>query len=247
MQGVVYKELRQNCLYFLGGLLLPVIGIIITLLMIAGGHVSNMPTAEIFMFRFSAQLVGYMTLWLFSSTVFSDDESKKWSRFIASAPRGRERHIYGKYVFLFMTCGINFVSSVFCDSFLAWLLFAAMGREDAPNFMGIYLFMLFFQIFVFAFEMPFSARFGTKVGTWLRVVVFMLIALIFIVWLLFSPTAAGAYDRLSDWLISLTEEEISGGLTFFMAAFPFAAMAAFLVSYRISSGCWLKGVQNYEK
>lgn len=247
MQGVVYKELRANRLYFLGGLLLPVIGIIMTLLSIAGSDISKMQTSGIFVIRFALQLAGYMTLWLCSSTVFADDESKKWSSFIAAAPRGKERHMYGKYVFLFMTCGIYFVSSVFCDSFLGWVFYAAMGREDAPNFMSIYLFMMFFQMFVIAVEMPFNARFGTRVGTWVRIVVFLLIALAFIVWLLFSPSASDAYNSVSDWLISLTEDDISEGLMFFMSAFPIAAMAAFLVSYRISRSCWLKGVQNYEK
>ncbi len=250
MQGVVYKEFRQNRVFFIQGLLLPPAGIIMTLLMYAAIK-DNISAGEsdtfMMILRLIIQTVSFMMLWMGSSVIFSGDENKKWSAFIAAAPNGRVRHIYGKYVFYFMTLGAFFMSSMFCDSFFSWLIYCGTGKTDMLSFTNLYLLMIFLLMMMFAFETPFVARFGTKLGTGIRIAVLSALFLAFAIWMLFVPSADNVADYLSEYLMKFTEGELSGGVTFIISVFPIAAMGAYLLSYKISESCWLKGVENYDK
>ena len=250
MQGVVYKEFRQNRVFFIQGLLMPPAGILMTLLMYAAakedtaaGELSSL----MMILRAITMMCAFMLLWMGSSSIFSSDENKKWCAFIASAPSGTERHIYGKYVFHLMTLGAFYMSSVFCDSFISWLFYLSTGKADMPSFTNLYYLMIFLLMIMFAFETPFVARFGTKLGTGIRIAVLSALFLAFAIWMLFVPSADNIADYLSEYLMKFTEGELSGGVTFIISVFPCVAMGAYLLSYKISESCWLKGVENYDK
>ena len=122
MTGTVYKEIRQNFPLLLVALFAPLAGYALMVLFyfIMRGGISSVASEEgasyfemllpgensfLFIWKILGLLMFYYFAGSITTNLFSTDEKKKWSYFMASTPRGVKRQIYGKYVILVMLYG----------------------------------------------------------------------------------------------------------------------------------------------
>lgn len=266
MQGIIYKEIRQNMVLLLALLLAPAVGILFLIPFTwnylsnaaAGPHTKGiglaevfealLPGNEVFMMRGILIAILYFLLAIVTTSVFIGDERKHWGFFIASTPRGVKRQVYGKYVILFMGYALFMVSMIFCDSFLNWLTYCVTG-ETGISLTFIFILLFFVQLFLIGFELPFEFRFGSKIGSFVRMAFLLLMILAVLIWFLFGPTEVLEHlpETVSNFIDNLQSGKISDTLMLAIMAFPLIVLAEYIISYFISCKGFLKGVANYEK
>ena len=257
MQGTVYKELVQNRFFLLCGLFLPplvYLAVILMALIVNPGDAGFsrkqffsefLADGTLFPSKILILLIAYIGMRLLSSSVFSADESKCKCFLMASVPDGTARQIYGKYAILFMAYALFFVSALFSDSIWAYIVFCLTG-EIPPSMLGLFALMLFVQLFLRSIDIPFNVRYGTKNGKYVFMIVLVAAILAFVLFTLYSPASDDLSSILSDVILKLLNGELAEETTFCISAFPFVAIGAYYLSYRISCKLWLKGAANYE-
>jgi len=267
MTGTVYKEIRQNILLLLGALFAPLAGYALLLLFypvmrskvsggVSEGSISyfalQLPSENgyLFILKILGLLMIYYSIGSVTTNLFSADEKKKWSYFMAATPRGVKRQIYGKYVILVMVYGTFLVSQIFTEGFMNWLGWLDTGKL-LPNLTNVYVLMFFVQLLLRAIEIPFLARYGVKLGIVMRMAVLVTAVVLFMIWMLFAP---GAFDiikniseHLADFFMNFDAERMTEYMTFFVSLLPCIAIPAYILSYFISCKGYLKGVANYDK
>lgn len=261
MIGTVYKEIRQNKLLLLAALLLPLLGYCFLFLFyrvvrfdfpedITFFEMMKPENGILMGWKVLGLLMIYYALGGITVNLFSADEKKKWSYFIAATPRGIKRQIYGKYVILVMIYGLFLISQIFTEGFMNWLGWLDTGTL-LPNLTNVCIAMFFVQLLLRALEIPFLARFGVKMGTVVRLIMLVTVVLLISIWLLFSK---GALELLADWTANLAEfithldsKTMSETLSFLISLLPCIAIPAYILSYFLSCKGYLKGVQNYDK
>ena len=266
MHGIVYKEFRQNKALLLALLLTPAFGILFLIPFtwnylvnaLGGPHKEGIGFADVFgallpgkeMFMLRGILIGilYFVLAIATTSVFIGDQRKHWGYYIASTPRGVIRQVYGKYVILFMSYALFMVSMIFCDSFLNWLIYCVTG-ETGLSLTSIYILLFFIQLIQIGFELPFEFRFGSKIGSYVRLAFLLLLFLIGAIWILFGPTEVLNHlpETIFGFLENLQNGKVSENVTLGITAIPLFALAEYIISYFISCKGFLKGVANYEK
>ena len=257
MQGTVYKELVQNRFFLLCGLFLPpfvyIAVILMELIMKAGEdgfsweHFFSefLADGNVFPVKIMILLIAYICMRLLSSSAFSADEFRSKSFLMASVPDGTARQMYGKYAIVFMAYALFFVSAVFSDSFIACVVFCFTGKTP-PNMLDLFTLMLFVQIFLRSFDIPFNVRFGTRNGKYVRIIFFIAAALTLVMLMLYSTDFAHFYKTFVEIAQKLLNGELEEETTFCISAFPVTAIGAYYLSYRLSCKLWLKGAVNYE-
>ena len=267
MTGTVYKEIRQNFLILLIALFAPLAGYALMVLfyfMMRGG-ISKLMSEDgasycemlmpgensfLFIWKILGLLMIYYCAGSITTNLFSVDEKKKWSYFMAASPRGVKRQIYGKYVILVMLYGTFLVSQIFTEGFMNWIGWLDTG-ELLPNLTTVYILMFFVQLLLRALEIPFLARYGVKMGIVMRLTVLGAAVVVFMVWLLFAPGAFDAMqnitEHLADFIMEFDAERMTDYMTFFISLLPCIAIPAYILSYFISCKGYLKGVANYDK
>ncbi|MBR4200285.1 MAG: ABC-2 transporter permease [Oscillospiraceae bacterium] len=257
MQGTVYKELVQNRFFVLFGLFLPplvYIAVILLELIVRAGEAGLswkqffsefLADGTLFPNKILILLIAYIGMRLLSASVFSADESKCKCFLMASVPEGTARQMYGKYVILFMTYALFFVSAFFTDSVLSYIVFSLTG-EAPPSMLGLFALMLFLQLFLRSIDIPFMVSYGTKNGKYVFMIVLIAAMLAFAILILYSPSSENLIRIVADVILKLLNGELADETAFCISAFPIVSIAAYLVSYRISCKLWLKGAVNYE-
>ena len=256
MQGTVYKELVQNRFFLLCGVFLPpltfAVAVLMGLIMKVGAGFSwtdffsgFLADGSIFPVVLRVLPVAYFGMRLMTAGVFSQDESKRKSILMAAVPDGTTRQIYGKYVAVFMAYALFYVSASFTDSFFGWIVFRVTG-ETPPVLNTLLILMLFVQMFLRSFDLPFFVRFGTKYGKYVLILFAILAAIACMVTILHVPDFDKVIRAIWDWCSRLMNGELEEEALFIISAFPPVSIAAYVISYRISCRLWLKGVANYE-
>ena len=256
MLGTVYKELVQNRFFLLCGLFLPPLvyaaAVLMGLIMKAGAGFTWTDffsgfLADGVLFRIVpvVLLAAYFGMRLLAAGVFSQDESKRKSVMMAAVPDGTARQIYGKYVVMFMTYALFYVSGVFTDSFFCWIVFRVTG-ETTLHMNSLLFLMLFVQMFLRSVDVPFLVRFGSKYGKYVLILSYILILFAVLLTFMYVPAFENMIEGIRDWCIRLMNGELEEEAQFIVSAFPVAAIAAYVISYRVSCRLWLKGVANYE-
>lgn len=266
MTGTVYKEIRQNLPVLLIALFAPLAGYALMVLfylimrgdrgILTGNDVSYFEmllpgdNSFLFVWKLLGLLMIYYCAGSITTNLFSADEKKKWSYFMASTPRGVKRQIYGKYVILVMIYGTFLISQIFTEGFMNWLGWLDTGKV-LPSFTNVYILMFFVQLLLRALEIPFLARYGVKVGIVMRLTVLGTAVVAFMIWLLFAPSAfdiiKNISEHLADFIMNFNAERMTDYMTFFISLLPCIAIPAYILSYFISCKGYLKGVTNYDK
>ena len=257
MQGTVYKELVQNRFFVLFGLFLPplvYIAVILMELIVRAGEAGFswkqffsefLADGTLFPNKILILLIAYIGMRLLSASVFSADESKCKCFLMASVPEGTARQMYGKYVILFMTYALFFVSAFFTDSVLSYIVFSLTG-EAPPSMLGLFALMLFLQLFLRSIDIPFKVRYGTKNGKYVFIIVLIAAILAVVFFMLYSPASDDLISIVSNIILKLLNGELAEETTFCISVFPLLSIGAYYLSCRISCKLWLKGAVHYE-
>lgn len=189
-----------------------------------------------------AYLFVFIDLGGLQNNLYEGDENVYYSSFVISSPLGKEGQILSKY---YLTLIISFVGLAF--GMLNDLILSIMLGENHSG-MSIYMTLFFVQIFLRAIDTPFLIRYGQKYGKNIKLIMISAGAFLFIVYGLFGPLPKGGIqtiiENVANWFYGM--EDMSVAMMGVVAVFPYIAVAAFYISYKVSVKMYLKGVACYE-
>lgn len=242
MKGYLYKELRQNRLFLsLSVLLASAVAFLPVLIVMIDEK--TMAKEAFYEFSKSAHVLrpmimiaGLLVMLILESFTLRGDDKKIWSYFVASAPRGIKSYIFTKYAFVlammiiyFLLCsGFDYAFSFICEN-IAGIYMPPLAKS--------YLYILFIQIIISSFDIPFTVRLGDKKGSSVKILMLIIIILLLVALFIIFPV--GMSDTLS---------ELSKGSRINHTAFIllFVSAVFYMLSYYISCKLYMKGAtSNY--
>lgn len=252
VSGLWYKELRQNRLVLILAALAPIIltafpfGFIAVDAAAGGAGVDEIfetaadPLVRVLMF-----VTGFFIVCALMSEVFRGDDKKLWAYFIVSTPQGTKGYLYRKYGIVLMINLVYMVSGIFADELLATVDYFVTGTELTMSMSSFYLGGVFLLMFVIALDIPFTIRYGLRKGGMVKMTALLSIcaAAVFTFTLMPDDKKLAAVESI----VSLSSGKIYDLLMLLFGLFPYFAFAAFLLSYKISCGMFMKGVNDYDK
>lgn len=259
MRGLLYKELyllRKDFLFCFGY----VLAIVIILGITSGiafwfsdlGGFPN-PSVSVIMILIEMFIVIYFCLAMFRK-VIKTDTGREWGYYSVTIPGSEKKSVAVKYMVLFIAYFISFVLCKLAD------IFAGLITGEAIDLSAVILAIIFFQIFFSAIELPLGYRFGTDKGEGIKICLFLAIALIICIYLLFGNIewlmgengivkevmkAAEANQNVGDAIYNefkgMIERMQLWGIIV-SSCLPHAAVICYYISYRISCKVYKKGV-----
>ncbi|MDE5620961.1 MAG: ABC-2 transporter permease [Ruminococcus sp.] len=238
MGGLIYKDFivnRKSIFIALGSVLYCGIMIIIP-------NIIDSVEEDIGMFLSLYGLLMFFTIFLisgaFQGNMLKGDESKRWAYFITSTPM-MKKHIEAKYWFIMIIS----LSTVFITA-----IFDAVSIFFNAESLQVFIMISFYiQLLMRAVEIPFCVRFGTSMGGYYRLGIFVLLLLVIGIYLLFGDLSHfGSMDAFYEWVFKALNGSIRT-LQIFIAVTPFISTGMYYLSYKISCRLYLKGVENFEE
>lgn len=244
MKGYLYKELRQNRLFLILTAILAVCVIFLPIILIMisekviGREVFLIFAQSGIILRVLISVLGFIGAYAIQSFTLKGDDKKLWGYFVASNPKGIKGFIFTKYAFIFSLGLIYFSLCAGCDLILVFIT-RFIGGAIIPHMSGIYFEFFFFQILCCALDIPFTLRFGEKMGNNIKITILTVLAIISIIVIVFNPT--GLADKGADFLLN---GEIP---SFIKWICPVVSIIGYVISYLISCKLYIKGVDKYYK
>lgn len=252
--GLLYKELKQNRLVFIFAACTPILltafPFCFSVIGVITGETGVNEMFEMTTNIFIRALMCVCGLFIISglmSELFSGDDRKLWAYFVVSTPQGVKGFIYRKYVVTLMMNLIYMVSSIFAEHLLMTVNYFVTGKELTTSMQQFYLSGVFVLMAISALDIPFMVRYGSKKGSIVKMIVMLLI----------STAGVAAFsllpEEISERLVNALASFFNGGendmlvLTLILSFFPYITFAAYLLSYRITCGVFMKGVNEYDK
>ena len=241
MLGLIYKDLlvlKKEILLNLVVMILFAAGMdtMITLFAVDGSEQMTMFLEAI------AYLFVFIDLGGLQNNIYECDENVYYSSFVISSPLGKEGQVLSKY---YLTLIVSFVGLAF-GMINDMILSIMLGYNHSG--MSIYMTLFFIQIFLRAIDTPFLIRYGQKYGKNVKLIMISVAAFLFIVYGLFGPLPKGGIQTIieivANWFYGM--EDMSVFMTGVVAVFPYLAVTAFYISYKVSVKMHLKGVACYE-
>lgn len=252
VSGLFYKELRQNRLVLILAALAPIILTAFPFCFTAiGAAAGSVGVDEIFetaadpLVRMLMFVTGFFIVCALMSEAFHGDDKKLWAYFIVSTPQGTKGYLYRKYGIVLMINLIYMVSGIFADELLATVNYFVTGKELTVSISSFYLIGVFLSMFVIALDIPFTVRYGLKKGSMVKMTALLSICAAAVVTFTLLPDK----KKLAavELITSLFNGNVYDLLMLILSLFPYLAFAAFLFSYKISCGMFMKGVNDYDK
>ena len=243
MTGLIYKEWRQNRLYII---LTAVCGmaavfIPIPMIMLDGKGLSALAEEQGVIVRVIALLLGFLSAGALQNLALRGDDRKEWRIFIVSSPETAEGFLRIKYEMIFAMSVIAVSAIVFFDQLLGAAVLDAAGKA-LPDISGVYLALAYIQIALRAIDLPFIIRFGDKRGGMIKMITIVLLFIALTVVIMINPGNMAV--ELANWIESGFDGDI---VPLVIGIFPFAAIGAYFLSYRISCRIYMKGAEQYDK
>ena len=130
------------------------------------------------------------------------------------------------------------------DCCLATLRYFAVG-EEAPSLLGLYVAVFFLLLLLSALDIPFIVRYGAKKGSIIKLIYMLSQAILFtVIFAMVLPETIR--DRLIQKAIDLYHGQVSTGLLLAVGLYPWGALTAYCLSYKLSCKLFLKGVNRYD-
>jgi hypothetical protein len=247
MIGLIYKDLcvMKKSLIFNAGILLAVSVLFCLpwkwILSEWGGleeneiYVAVFLVLPLFVWFFAALLIGSV-----QENLFLHDENKCYSAFVSSTPLTGDGQVLSKYYEMVLLSSVLLVWGAVCDQIIC----VVNGLSGST--LGIRTVFFFAQLFLRAVETPFLVRYGSKEGKQVKLLVLVGAVFFVIVYLLFGPLPDSGmlFEAIGRWFFS--EAKLSGVLLGAAAILPYAVLALYYISYRISCGFYQKGVETYD-
>lgn len=246
MKGLLYKEFRQNAFYIALTAITPFLVFLFPMFVLsedfsvvnAAVKLANANNGrDLLIFA----VLGFAAVGELQSLVFCGDDTKKWAYFIISSPEGIKGFLYTKYMLVLGMSGIFLAGMWFVGGIYGTVLYLGADME-APSLAEFLVVFVYLQIFLRAIDIPFIVRYGLKQSGIIKLIAFVCMVLLFAVLIMANPEAIlFVADRLAD---GRDADRISGYL---FGLVPWAAIGAYVVSYKISCRLYRKGVMHYDK
>lgn len=252
-EGLLYKELKQNKRMLILTVFLPFLTTAFPFVVTAGEVIAGSKTvADMFelatygLMRGVMFVIGINVLSAIISETFKGDDKKHWAYFVASVPNGVNKFIYRKYTIVAFMNIIYLAAAIAADNLLSTVYWFVTGRETGFSMTLVYVAGVYIMLFIAAFDIPFTMRYGSSKGSWIKTIIMLLLC-----------TAA-----VSVFSFVLSEEMKQRVINIFMAVLdgkadnavmtaigisPYIAVGAFIGSYKISCNLFMKGVNGYAK
>ena len=242
MLGLIYKDLKINLFMFIMTFLCTTF--FNTMLVIAGTMGNTEGGTTVFLLlQIMSMFISYITLYCISSSIFNTDERKKWAYFVTSTPESVKGQVGSKYV-------LNLVYLLFFSTYTEILQSIVSDMAETENNMSIVIIIFtFVGIMSSAIEFPFIVRWGSSVGSYVKVAAMLIVCLAAGVYFLFGDLSAfGSIDSFYDKLLGfINDSDSSNKLIFGISLAAFLLLPIYYLSYRISCKAYLKGAETYAK
>lgn len=182
--------------------------------------------------------------------IFSTDESKRWSSFISSSPARESGQIYSKYMFGFLMLIASYIWSYFAEEFFDAVISVYYGFENKSVLsLNVSFAMVFMLLFLGAVEFPFYVRFGSKIGSSVKMGIFFGFLLLAAVYFLFGDLSVfGSLDSLWEFLSEVIKGYAFGDIAIFVLSLcTLGAFGLYILSYKLSCRLYMKGAENFEQ
>lgn len=192
--------------------------------------------------------VGYFLSQSLRSSLLKSEEMKKWANFTVATPKGVKGVVYTRYLFMFMVCGITFITTTVIDEIYV-TVGAWNGFENIMPKSLIFIALFYLELLSLSIELVFNSRFGSNYGGHVKFLMFVTVMLILFVIGLFAPLPFGEdfSDSVFDFITKLLQGDIPNWLLYVFSVIPLGSIGCYLLSYKISCKLYMKGVDSYEK
>lgn len=243
MTGLIYKEWRQNWMYII---LTAVCGVAagfipIPMILLDGKGLQSLSEEQGMIVRAVALLLGFLGTGALQNLAVRGDDRKAWSVFIASSPEGADGFLRIKYEMIFAMSVLTMSFCLLSEQLLGAVVFDVTGKA-LPSLSGVYMKLVFLQLLLRATDLPFIIRFGDKRGGMIKMITIVLLFIALTVVIMINP--GDMVVKLANWIESGFDGDI---VPFVISIFPFAAIGAYFLSYRISCRIYMKGAEQYDK
>ena len=234
MTGLVYKEWKQNRLFILSMILCGFAPLIALLLMRSEIH--DIGDAPI---RIGGLIAGFLAAGALQMLVLRGDDRKLWGYWITASADGYKGFLRVKYETIFAMI-VLFLFTLQCVD-RGYCAFAAdMGNTEVAEISGIAVLLCFVQILLRAIDIPFVYRFGSKKGSFVKLICLIVLVIIMLAFLILNIEHSDNIIESCKKVINVQNSSLllSVGLV--------VCLALYYLSYRITCRLYLKGVEQYD-
>ncbi|WP_303798229.1 ABC-2 transporter permease [Ruminococcus flavefaciens] len=234
MTGLVYKEWKQNRWFILSMILCGLAPLFVLLLM--RGEISNIGNAPI---RIGGLIAGFLVAGALQMLVLRGDDRKLWGYWITATPDGYKGFLRVKYEMIFGMI-VLFLFSLQCVDRGYCAVAADMGITEIDEVSGIAVPLCFVQILSRAIDIPFVYRFGSKKGSFIKLICMVILAILICAVLVLN---VDNMDRITEMVRKVFNENNS---SLILSLGLIVCLALYYLSYRITCRLYLKGVEQYD-
>ena len=233
MTGLVYKEWKQNR-WFILSMIFCGFAPLLVLLLLRG----EIPNADHTALRIGGLIAGFLASGTLQMMVLRGDDRKLWGYWITASADGYKGFLRVKYEMIFGMIVLFLFSLQFVD--MGYCAVAAdMGKTDAGSISDIAFLLGFVQILFRATDIPFTYRFGSKKGSFIKLICMVTLAIILGAVLIFSAEHI-------EHIIETARDLFSQNSSLILSVGLVVCLVLYYLSYRITCRLYLKGVEQYD-
>ena len=187
----------------------------------------------------------FLVVGMMSSGLVQTDERKKWGYYNAAVPNGIRFQVGSSYIIVF--CSIAIALGATCGAIYLIRTFSSIDIPSAGGMMTVFALIC---LLMRGIELPFFYAFGSKIGSLVKGLLFVVVILIALIYFMFADISwLGSRDDFMEnflkWLSGLDIKNlVTGG---FIGKLLLGAVPLYALSYYISTKVYLKGVDRLEK
>ena len=234
MTGLVYKEWKQNRWFILS--MIPCSFAPLLALLLLREQITSVDNIAL---RIGGLIAGFLAAGALQLLVLRGDDRKLWGYWITATADGYKGFLRVKYEMIFGMIVLFLFSLQFVD--MGYCAVAAdMGMTDAGSISDIALLLGFVQILVRATDIPFTYRFGSKKGGFIKLICTVTLAILLCVVLILN---VDNMDKIMDMGKTIFIEHTS---SLILSLGLVVCLGLYYLSYRITCKLYLKGVEQYD-
>ena len=234
MTGLVYKEWKQNRWFILS--MIPCSFAPLLALLLLREQITSVDNIAL---RIGGLIAGFLAAGALQLLVLRGDDRKLWGYWITATADGYKGFLRVKYEMIFGMIVLLMFSVQFGD--MGYCAVAAdMGKEEVGQISGIALPLCFVQILLRAIDIPFVYRFGSKKGSFVKLICLIVLVIIMLAFLILNIEHSDNIIESCKKVINVQNSSLllSIGLV--------VCLALYYLSYRITCKLYLKGVEQYD-
>jgi hypothetical protein len=234
MTGLVYKEWKQNRLFILSMILCGTAPLLALLLMRGA-----LPDTGDTPLRIGGLITGFLAAGALQMLVLRGDDRRQWSYWITATPDGYKGFLRVKYEMVFAMIVLLLFSLQFTDM-LYCAVAADTEKTEIAQISGAAVLLGFVQILFRAIDIPFFYRFGSKKGSFIKLICVVAFVIFLVALILLNA------DHLNN-IIDTGREIFTGyNSSLILSAGLVVCTALYYLSYRITCKLYLKGAEQYD-